>query len=198
MSSEDEDSSITISHKKTLITLPENSNKLTYSMNQFIPKVIIENFPSKRDVMYILKTIFKENNFPEDYTIEDNDNNTFIVNFDNEEAAMSFTKKLNLERIKNPTYKETIVTLTLVPNHHYVPEKKVNKKKGLPIDSIERLFKGESILNKSNQNTSNKKIDKKIYISRHSPSYQNSVPSNILFFLTLFFSFRYFFKFKYS
>ena len=44
MSSEDEDSSITISNKKTLITLPENSNKLTYSMNQFIPKVIIENW----------------------------------------------------------------------------------------------------------------------------------------------------------
>ena len=178
MSSEDEDSSISISNKKALITLPENSNKLTYSMNQFIPKVIIENFPSKRDVMYILKTIFKENNFPEDYTIEDNDNNTFIVNFDNEEAAMSFTKKLNLERIKNPTYKETIVTLTLVPNSNFVPEKRIKKKKGLPLDSIERLFKGESIIS-SNQNKTKPKNVKKLYISRDSPMYQNDVKSKI-------------------
>lgn len=196
----DEENSISYSNSKKniLLTIPENNNRLTYSINQFIPKVLIENFPSKRDVMYILKTTFQENNFPEDYTIQDNDEKKFIVTFDNEDAAMCFTKKLNLEKIKNPTYKETIVTLTLVPNSNFVPEKRIKKKKGLPLDSIERLFKGESILNKSNQNTSNKKIDKKIYISRHSPSYQNSVPSNILFFLTLFFSFRYFFKFKYS
>jgi len=178
MSSEDEDSSITISNKKTLITLPENSNKLTYSMNQFIPKVIIENFPSKRDVMYILKTTFQENNFPEDYTIQDNDEKKFIVTFDNEDAAMCFTKKLNLEKIKNPTYKETIVTLTLVPNSNFVPEKRIKKKKGLPLDSIERLFKGESIIS-SNQNKTKPKNVKKLYISRDSPMYQNDVKSKI-------------------
>ena len=176
----DEENSISYSNSKKniLLTIPENNNRLTYSINQFIPKVLIENFPSKRDVMYILKTTFQENNFPEDYTIQDNDEKKFIVTFDNEDAAMCFTKKLNLEKIKNPTYKETIVTLTLVPNHHYVPEKKVKKKKGLPIDSIERLFKGESIIS-SNQNKTKPKNVKKLYISRDSPMYQNDVKSKI-------------------
>ena len=117
----DEENSISYSNSKKniLLTIPENNNRLTYSINQFIPKVLIENFPSKRDVMYILKTTFQENNFPEDYTIQDNDEKKFIVTFDNEDAAMCFTKKLNLEKIKNPTYKETIVTLTLVPNSNF-------------------------------------------------------------------------------
>ena len=132
----------------------------------------------KRDVMYILKTTFQENNFPEDYTIQDNDEKKFIVTFDNEDAAMCFTKKLNLEKIKNPTYKETIVTLTLVPNSNFVPEKRIKKKKGLPLDSIERLFKGESIIS-SNQNKTKPKNVKKLYISRDSPMYQNDVKSKI-------------------
>ena len=176
----DEENSISYSNSKKniLLTIPENNNRLTYSINQFIPKVLIENFPSKRDVMYILKTTFQENNFPEDYTIQDNDEKKFIVTFDNEDAAMCFKKKLNLEKIKNPTYKETIVTLTLVPNSNFVPEKRIKKKKGLPLDSIERLFKGESIIS-SNQNKTKPKNIKKLYISRDSPMYQNDVKSKI-------------------
>ena len=56
------------------------------------------------------------------------------------------------------------------------------KKRGLPLDSIERLFKGETLFNKSNNNNSkrNKKL-RKVYVSRDSPNYQNDIVGKIYF-----------------
>lgn len=179
---DDEIENVSTSNKNVLLTVPENNNKLTYSISQFIPKVVIEKYYSARDVMYLLKTSLEENNFPEDYKIIDNDENKFIVEFDNDNAAMCFTKKLNLEKMKNPSYKETIITLTLIPNHNY-QDRKVKKKKGLPLDSIERLFRGESLLNKGKTNKSKLKNTKKLYMSRDFPNFQNDVKGNFNFFI---------------
>ena len=175
------------SQKKILLTIPKHNNtRYIYPLTQFIPKVTIEDYRSKRDLMYLLTTSLNENNYPEDYTLDESDNK-IVVSFDNEDDAMCFAKKLNLEKMKNISYKDTKVTLTLVPNENYVQQKPI-KKKGLPLDSIERLFRGETLFNKSNDNNSKKfKKIRKVYVSRDSPNYQNDVVGKILFFILFFF-----------
>ena len=173
--------------KKILLTVPQHNNtRYIYPLTQFIPKVTIEDYRSKRDLMYLLTTSLNENNFPEDYSLDESDNK-IVVSFENEDAAMCFAKKLNLEKMKNISYKDTKVTLTLVPNENYVQQKPI-KKRGLPLDSIERLFKGETLFNKSNNNNSkrNKKL-RKVYVSRDSPNYQNDIVGKIYFLFNYFF-----------
>ena len=96
--------------------------------------------------MYILDNFLTENNYPIDF-ITENESNKIIITFNQENVAFNFTKKLNLEKIKNPLYSVTNITLTLVKNENFSPPKIIKRKKGLSIDKIERLYKGDKILN---------------------------------------------------
>jgi len=128
-----------------------NSNELIYKQylnttNQFVQKIIIENHPSTEDLMYILDNFLTENNYPIDF-ITENESNKIIITFNQENVAFNFTKKLNLEKIKNPAYAVTKITLTLVKNENFKTPKIIKRKKGLSIDTIERLYKGDNLFN---------------------------------------------------
>lgn len=125
------------------------SKSYVNSKDQFIQKVIIENHSSTEDLMYILDTFLTENNYPVDY-LTDNEHNKITITFNQEDIAFNFTKKLNLEKLKNPSYFNAKITLTLVQNENYISPKKIIKKRILPLDSIERLYKGESTITKLN------------------------------------------------
>ena len=132
-----------------LNSLHRRSKSYINTKDQFVQKVIIENHSSTEDLMYILDTFLTENNYPVDYST-DNERNKITITFNQEDIAFNFTRKLNLEKLKNPSYTNTKITLTLVQNENYISPKKIIKKRNLPLDSIERLYKGESFISKSN------------------------------------------------
>ena len=127
-------------------TIELNYKNYLNTTNQFLQKIIIENHPSTEDLMYLLDNFLIENNYPIDF-ITDNEPNKISITFNDENIAFNFTKKLNLEKIKNPLYSVTNITLTLVKNENFSPPKIIKRKKGLSIDKIERLYKGDKILN---------------------------------------------------
>ena len=127
-------------------TIELNYKNYLNTTNQFLQKIIIENHPSTEDLMYLLDNFLIENNYPIDF-ITENESNKIIITFNQENVAFNFTKKLNLEKIKNPLYSVTNITLTLVKNENFSPPKIIKRKKGLSIDKIERLYKGDKILN---------------------------------------------------
>ena len=127
-------------------TIELNYKNYLNTTNQFLQKIIIENHPSTEDLMYLLDNFLIENNYPIDF-ITDNEPNKISITFNDENIAFNFTKKLNLEKIKNPLYSVTNITLTLVKNENFSAPKIIKRKKGLSIDKIERLYKGDKILN---------------------------------------------------
>ena len=96
--------------------------------------------------MYILENFLTENNYPIDF-ITDNESNKISITFNDEIVAFNFTKKLNLEKIKNPIYAVAKITLTLVKNENFTSPKIIKRKKGLSIDTIQRLYKGDNLFN---------------------------------------------------
>ena len=127
-------------------SIESNYKKYLNRSNQFVQKIIIENHPSTEDLMYILENFLTENNYPIDF-ITDNEPNKISITFNDEIVAFNFTKKLNLEKIKNPIYAVTKITLTLVKNENFTSPKIIKKKKGLSIDTIQRLYKGDNLFN---------------------------------------------------
>lgn len=114
----------------------------------------------------------------------DNEQNKLIILFYNDEIAYNFTKELNIEKIKNPAYSEINITLSIIKNENYKPPKNLKKKKFLSFESIERLYKGETLYQKPNNKKAKTKskfenIGKMVL----SNSYTNNVISNIYFFL---------------
>ena len=78
--------------------------------------------------MYILENFLTENNYPIDF-ITDNESNKISITFNDEIVAFNFTKKINLEKMKNPIYAVTKITLTLVKNENFKSPKIIKRKK---------------------------------------------------------------------
>ena len=153
------------------------------STSQFAQKLIIQNHPSTENILYTLEHFLSENDYETDY-VTDNEQNKLIILFYNDEIAYNFTKELNIEKIKNPAYSEINITLSIIKNENYKPPKNLKKKKFLSIESIERLYKGETLYQKPNNKKAKTKskfenIGKMVL----SNSYTNNVISNIYFFL---------------
>ena len=153
------------------------------STSQFAQKLIIQNHPSTENILYTLEHFLSENDYETDY-VTDNEQNKLIILFYNDEIAYNFTKELNIEKIKNPAYSDINITLSIMLNENYKPPKNLKKKKFLSFESIERLYKGETLYQKPN----NKKAKTKSKFENVgkmvlSNSYTNNVISNIYFFL---------------
>ena len=153
------------------------------STSQFVQKLIIQNHPSTENILYTLEHFLSENDYETDY-VTDNEQNKLIILFYNDEIAYNFTKELNIEKIKNPAYSEINITLSIIKNENYKPPKNLKKKKFLSFESIERLYKGETLYQKPNNKKAKTKskfenIGKMVL----SNSYTNNVISNIYFFL---------------
>ena len=162
---------------------PTKKENYLNSTSQFAQKLIIQNHPSTENILYTLEHFLSENDYETDY-VTDNEQNKLIILFYNDEIAYNFTKELNIEKIKNPAYSEINITLSIIKNENYKPPKNLKKKKFLSIESIERLYKGETLYQKPNNKKAKTKskfenIGKMVL----SNSYTNNVISNIYFFL---------------
>ena len=153
------------------------------STSQFVQKLIIQNHPSTENILYTLEHFLSENNYETDY-VTDNEPNKLIILFYNDEIAYNFTKELNYEKTKNPAYSDINITLSIILNENYKPPKNLKKKKFLSFESIERLYKGETLYQKPNNKKAKTRrnfenIGKMILSNSYS---NNNVISNIYFF----------------
>ena len=132
----------TITEKQEeIINSNNNKSKTIESMgNRYFSKVIVENIRKPKDIIYILDNYLNENNLEKNYkTVVEKNKISFM--FYEEETAFNFTKLLNSLKSKNVLYFEMNVHLSLTPNNNYNKKDKI-KRRGLSIDSIERLFNG--------------------------------------------------------
>ena len=152
------------------------------STSQFAQKLIIQNHPSTENILYTLEHFLSENDYETDY-LTDNEPNKLIILFYNDEIAYNFTKELNIEKIKNPAYSEINISLSIIQNENYKPPKNLKKKKFLSFESIERLYKGETLYQKPNNKKTKTKskfenVGKMILSNSYS---NNNVISNFFF-----------------
>ena len=111
----------------------------------YISKVELQYIRSVKDCIYLLEEYLKSNNIQCNYeTQSDQDTITFL--FDDEKAAMGFTKIIYAEKIKNALYKNVILHFRLIPNQVYLRSINLekNQKRGLSYESIMKLYKGNS------------------------------------------------------
>ena len=135
----------TISTEKKEENAPRNLKSKTIETsinNKYLSKVTIENIKQPKDFIFMLDNFLTENNYETNYkhTIEKN-KISFV--FNEEEIAFNFTKMLNNMKNRNPIYQFINVHLSLTPNNNYNKTKDgKNKRRGLSIESIQRLFNG--------------------------------------------------------
>ena len=135
----------TISTEKKEENAPRNLKSKTIETsinNKYLSKVTIENIKQPKDFIFMLDNFLTENNYETNYkhTIEKN-KISFV--FNEEEIAFNFTKILNNMKNRNPIYQFINVHLSLTPNNNYNKTKDgKNKRRGLSIESIQRLFNG--------------------------------------------------------
>ena len=135
----------TISTEKKEENIPNNlkSKTIETSINSnYLSKVTVENIRQPKDIIFTLDNFLTENKYENDYKqIMEKNKISFI--FNKEEIAFNFTKLLNNMKNRNPIYQNINVHLSLTPNNNY--NKTIdgkNRKRGLSIDSIQRLFNG--------------------------------------------------------
>lgn len=120
-----------------------NSNQLSkISKKPFLVKVIVDNVDKPNDISFLLDTFAIENHYQPNFeTITERKKIIFI--FDDEKIAFNFTKFLHSEKAKNENLNNINIHLNLVPTENYSSSKKtLPKKRGLSLDSIQRLFNG--------------------------------------------------------
>ena len=124
------------------VTTTNNNNPKTIDTvgNRYFSKVIVENIRRPKDIQYMLDNYLTENNLEKNYKIQIEKNKITFM-FYEEELAFNFTKLLNSVKSKNVLYYEMNVHLSLTPNNNYNKNGTI-KKRGLSIDSIQRLFNG--------------------------------------------------------
>ena len=129
--------------------------------NRYFSKVIVENIRQQKDILYTLDNYLNENKYKINYEYNNNEKNEMSFLFYDENIAFNFTKLLNNMKKNNPLYAEMKVHLSLKPNNKYNKYNKLKdriiKKRGLSIDSIQRLFNGYGA----------KKQDRKIKINQN-------------------------------
>ena len=119
------------------------SKTIESSINsKYQSKVSVENIKRPKDIIFMLDNFLTENNYEINYKhIMEKNKISFI--FNEEEIAFNFTKLLNNMKNRNPIYQYINVHLSLTPNNNYNKAKDgKNNKRGVSIDSIQRLFNG--------------------------------------------------------
>ena len=133
-------STITEKREETINSINNKSKTIESMGNRYFSKVIVENIRKPKDIIYILDNYLNENNLEKNYkTVVEKNKISFM--FYEEETAFNFTKLLNGLKSKNVLYFEMNAHLSLTPNNNYNKKDKI-KRRGLSIDSIERLFNG--------------------------------------------------------
>ena len=135
----------TIQTEKREENVPNNSKSRTIETsinNKYLSKVTIENIRQPKDIMFMLDNFLTENNYDANYKNNIEKNKISFI-FNKEDVAFNFTKLLNNMKNRNPVYQNINVHLSLTPNNNYNKTKdgKYNRR-GLSIDSIQRLFNG--------------------------------------------------------
>ena len=144
-----------------------NQSKTIDSLsNKYFSKVIVENIRRPKDILYILDNFLRENNYPKTYQMK-LEKNKISFSFYEEEIAFNFTKLLNSYKNRNALYMEMNVHLSLTPNNNY-NKKDEKKRRGLSIDSIQRLFNGLG----SKKQEKKSKINPNLNLGVSSPFYQ--------------------------
>jgi len=109
--------------------------------NKYFSLVTVENVRKPKDIIYILDNFLTENNYDRDYKTNAEKYKISFV-FYNEEIAFNFTKLLNGLKNKNALFTDMNVNLRLKLNNNYNKIGDGRKRRGLSIDSIQRLFQG--------------------------------------------------------
>ena len=139
------DSQNTISNEKREENATNNLKSKTIETsinNKYLSKVTVENIRQPKEIIFMLDNFLTENNYENNYRQSIEKNKISII-FNEEEIAFNFTKLLNNMKNKNPIYQNINVHLSLTPSNIYNKGKDgKNKKRGLSIDSIQRLFNG--------------------------------------------------------
>ena len=127
--------------------------------NRYFSKVIVENIRQPKDIIYILDNFLTENNHPKNYETNLEKYKVSFV-FYEEDIAFNFTKLLNNIKNKNVLYTEMNVHLSLTPNNNYNKNNEGKlRKRGLSIDSIQRLYNGLGSKKQEKKNKINTNLD---------------------------------------
>ena len=144
LTSINETSSQNTSIEKREENIPKNLKLKTIenSINsKYLSKVTIENIRQPKEVLLMLNNFLTENDYDTNYKHSIEKNKISFI-FNEEEIAFNFTKLLNNMKNRNPIYQNVNVHLSLTPNNNYNKTKDGKNKRGLSIDSIQRLFNG--------------------------------------------------------
>jgi hypothetical protein len=146
-----------------------NSKTIDVLSNRYFSKVEVDNIRQTTDIIYMLDNYLTENNYPKNYQIN-SENNKITFLFFEEDVAFKFTKFLNSIKSRNALYMEMNVHLSLTPNNNYNKKKdaKEIKKRGLSVDSIQRLFNGIGS-NNSKKREKNNNINPNLDLGVSSP-----------------------------
>ena len=121
---------------------------LTNNNNPYIAKVILENVRSLKDCIYLLENYLKFNNIQTYYEAK-NELDKLVFMFADEKIAFEFTKIIYNEKNKNYLYNNVKVHFSLEPNQTFLKKQKIkNRKKGLPFESVMKLYRGSSYVKK--------------------------------------------------
>ena len=150
-----------ITEKKETINSSTIKTKTIDSINnRYFSKVEVENIRQPKDIIYMLDNFLAEINYPKNYEINTDKNKISFIFFE-EEIAFKFTKYLNSIKNRNVLYTEMNVHLSLTPNNNYnkIKDGKDLKKRGLSVDSIQRLFNGLGSRKQEKKNKINPNLD---------------------------------------
>lgn len=115
--------------------------------NKYYAKVILQNSPTPKELIYLLEDYLYEKNYKIHYETS-YETDKIIFTFQEEKIAFEFTKLIYNEKNKKPKYKDLIVHLCLSPNEAYIRKTMENKRRGLSHESILKLFNGNSYVKK--------------------------------------------------
>ena len=147
--------------------------------NRYFSKVTVENIRQPKDILYMLDNFLSENNFPKNYKMNIERNRISFMLYE-EDMAFKFTKFLNSIKNKNAVYADMNVHLSLTPNNNY-NKQDGKKRRGLSIDSIQRLFNGLGAKKHERKNKINPNLDLGVsspFLYPHEKKRQNHMKSN--------------------
>ena len=81
---------------------------------KMVTTVILENFPSRNEVLTLLDTFLVDNNYPKDYNVGTKDVCLEII-FKKAEVAFDFIKRMNVEKISNHIYNKLKTNMSIEP-----------------------------------------------------------------------------------
>ena len=131
----------------TITEANRNMNSIDSLSNRYFSKIVIDNIRQPEIIINMLDNYLTEKNLPKNYDT-DLDKRKLTLLFYDEGIAFNFTKYLNSLKNQSSTYNDMEVHLSLAPNQDYLKNERKNKRRGLSLDSIERLFNGIGVKKK--------------------------------------------------